>query len=98
MSARLIRTLGLVACVLGLVAVAPAASAGHKTDPLTKNLHPLGHIEEPRSLINPRVGNTNIPHRHRLLGQARLPGELGRLHDPGPRGARQPHDHLPHLL
>jgi hypothetical protein len=60
MRSRLIRTLGLAACVLGLVAVAPAASAGHKTDPHTKNLHPLGHIEEPRSLINPRVGNTNI--------------------------------------
>jgi hypothetical protein len=60
MSARLIRTLGLVACVLGLVAVAPAASAGHKTDPHTKNLHPLGPNQEHRSLINPRVGNTNI--------------------------------------
>jgi hypothetical protein len=45
---------------LALVSTGLPASAGHKTDPHTKNLHPLGHIEEPRSLINPAVGNTNI--------------------------------------
>jgi hypothetical protein len=33
---------------------------GPQDDPHTKNLHPLGHIQEPRSLINPRVGNTKI--------------------------------------
>lgn len=43
--------------VLGLTA-APA-SAGHDTDPRTNNLHPLGHIEEPASLLT-GAGGGNI--------------------------------------
>jgi hypothetical protein len=43
-----------------LVSGAFPATAHHKSDPRTKNLHPIGHIEEPRSLLNPDVGNTNI--------------------------------------
>lgn len=46
--------------VCALVAAGPAASAGHLTDPRTRNLHPLGHIVEPASLIDPKVGNINI--------------------------------------
>jgi hypothetical protein len=33
-----------------MVAYAPAAGAGHDTDPHTPNLHPLGHIVEPAVL------------------------------------------------
>ena len=36
--------------VLALAVSALPASAGHETDPRTKNLHPLGHIEEPAVL------------------------------------------------
>lgn len=45
--------------VLSLVflAVAPVgAGAGHEEDPRTKNLHPLGHIEEPASLLTGEGG------------------------------------------
>ena len=40
----------VLAMVVGVMAVAVAipATAGHKTDPRTKNIHPLGHIEEPK--------------------------------------------------
>jgi hypothetical protein len=44
---RLFRLLVLAACVLAMVAYAPAAGAGHDTDPRTANLVPLGHIVEP---------------------------------------------------
>jgi hypothetical protein len=43
-----------------MLAFAVSASAGHKTDPHTPNLHPLGHIEEPASLLNAAVGNPDI--------------------------------------
>ena len=61
---RLYRSLVLVGCVVSLLAVAPTASAGHKTDPRTNNLHPLGHIVEPAVLggfggANPDI-NTDI--------------------------------------
>jgi hypothetical protein len=46
--------------VLGLVLLALPVSAGHDDDPSTENLHPLGHIEEPASLLNPDIGNPNI--------------------------------------
>ncbi len=42
-----------------LLPVAPA-TAGHDDDPRTDNLHPMGHIEEPASLLRSEVGNTNI--------------------------------------
>lgn len=41
------RFLILVASTIGLLAIAAEAIAGHDADPRTKNLHPLGHIEEP---------------------------------------------------
>jgi hypothetical protein len=34
--------------------------AGHEEDPRTQNLHPMGHIFEPASLLNTDIGNTNI--------------------------------------
>jgi hypothetical protein len=60
----LYRSVILVGCMVSLLAVAPAASAGHKTDPRTNNLHPLGHIVEPAVLggfggANPDI-NTDI--------------------------------------
>ena len=40
-----------IACALGaLLAAGMPAQAGHKNDPRTKNLHPLGHIEESAAL------------------------------------------------
>jgi hypothetical protein len=36
------------------------ATAGHTNDPRTDNIHPAGHIEEPRSLLNPDIGNINV--------------------------------------
>ncbi len=53
----------IVLAALSLLLVAMPASpvgAGHDTDPRTKNLHPMGHIVEPASLLNTDVGNTNI--------------------------------------
>ena len=43
-----------------LVGIGLPASAGHINDPRTDNINPLGHIEEPRSLINPAIGNINV--------------------------------------
>jgi hypothetical protein len=40
----------LAACTVGLIAFAPAASAGHETDPRTPNLDVKGHIVEPAVL------------------------------------------------
>jgi hypothetical protein len=54
------RLVVLAIAALGLVAFAAAASAGHDTDPRTPNMHPLGHIVEPASLLNPAVGNPDI--------------------------------------
>jgi hypothetical protein len=36
------------------------AAAEHEDRPATNNLHPMGHIEEPASLINPEIANPNI--------------------------------------
>jgi hypothetical protein len=41
----------LIAAVVTLVATAMPASAGHEDDPRTKNMHPMGHIEEPRAFL-----------------------------------------------
>ena len=57
---RLFRMLVPVAIAVGIVAFPLGAGAGHKTDPRTKNLKPLGHIFEPASLLNPAVGNPDI--------------------------------------
>ena len=54
--ARRLGILAICAMALGTVMMAPPVAAGHRDDPRTKNLHPLGHIEEPRSttaLFNP---------------------------------------------
>jgi hypothetical protein len=50
----------LLTAALTVVSVAAPAGAGHDNDPRTKNLHPMGHIVEPASLLNPDVGNPNI--------------------------------------
>jgi hypothetical protein len=54
------RIFALPALAAGLLAFPLAAGAGHTTDPRTANMHPLGHIEEPASLLNPAVGNPDI--------------------------------------
>jgi hypothetical protein len=50
------------ALLIAAVLVVPAlpAQARHRQDPRTNNLRPRGHIIEPRSLINPEIGNPNI--------------------------------------
>jgi hypothetical protein len=52
----------LISALAALIALLMAAPAGasHKDDPRTKNLHPLGHIEEPRSLLDPAIANPNV--------------------------------------
>jgi hypothetical protein len=40
----------LMSAVL-VVALGLPASAGHENDPRTKNMHPMGHIEEPRAFL-----------------------------------------------
>jgi hypothetical protein len=50
----------LTVFAVGLLAFPLAASAGHDADPHTNNIHPLGHIVEPASLLNPAVGNPDI--------------------------------------
>ena len=62
---RLCRSFVVAGCALALLAFAPAAMAGHTTDPRTSNLQPLGHIFEPAVLGgfgggNPDI-NTDIP-------------------------------------
>jgi hypothetical protein len=57
-SLRYVSVLGIL--VLGFLVLPPGASAGHDDDPRTSNLHPLGHIEEPRSLLDPDAENPNI--------------------------------------
>ncbi|HEX6329687.1 MAG TPA: hypothetical protein VF129_00145 [Actinomycetota bacterium] len=54
------RALVGVTVVLLLMPLGVPASAGHDGDPRTKNLHPMGHIQEPRSLIDPDADNHNI--------------------------------------
>ena len=57
---RLYRSVVAVGCVFGLLAAAPVANAGHRTDPRTQNLHPLGHIVEPAVLGGFGGGNPDI--------------------------------------
>ena len=58
------KLLTLSLSVLLLLAAAVPVSASHEDRPSTKNLHPIGHIEEPRSgtaLFNPAApGDPNI--------------------------------------
>ncbi len=49
MTPRLVLTVAFAAILVALPAA--QAGAGHEDDPRTKNLHPMGHIEEPASLI-----------------------------------------------
>ncbi len=49
-----------VLAAAALLSIPMLATAGHKDDPRTKNLHPLGHDEVPASLLNPDIGNPNI--------------------------------------
>ncbi|MAT99597.1 MAG: hypothetical protein CL608_20840 [Anaerolineaceae bacterium] len=46
--------------ILFLLTFSIPVFAGHEADPRTKNLHPMGHIVEPASLLNPNIGNPNI--------------------------------------
>jgi hypothetical protein len=74
----LYRLLILVGCAAGLLAVAPAASAEHRTDPRTNNLHPLGHIVEPAVLggfggANPDI-HTDIAFSGRFAFQGNWDG------------------------
>ncbi|MBT8249457.1 MAG: hypothetical protein KJN81_04285 [Acidimicrobiia bacterium] len=48
------------ALLMGVLLAAGPAGADHDADPRTKNLHPMGHIVEPASLLNPAIGNPNI--------------------------------------
>ncbi len=50
-----------VAFSMALLTLSPVvpAGAGHNGDPITSNLHPMGHIEEPASLLT-GVGGGNI--------------------------------------
>jgi hypothetical protein len=75
---RLCRSLALVGCAIGVLAFAPAAMAGHKGDPRTKNMHPLGHIVEPAVLggfggANPDI-NTDIAFQGKLAFQGNWDG------------------------
>jgi LVIVD repeat len=75
---HLCRCLVLVGIGLGTLALAPAAMAGHKQDPRTKNLHPLGHIVEPAVLggfggANPDI-NTDIAFQGKLAFQGNWDG------------------------
>jgi hypothetical protein len=56
----LYRCLIVVGCAIGMFAVVPVASAEHRTDPRTQNLHPLGHIVEPAVLGGFGGGNPDI--------------------------------------
>ncbi|MFQ5947575.1 MAG: LVIVD repeat-containing protein [Acidimicrobiia bacterium] len=56
------RIIVLIAALSVVLLALPAspAGAGHTTDPKTNNMHPLGHIVEPASLLNASIGNPNI--------------------------------------
>ena len=45
--------------VVLLAAMALPAAAGHEDRPRTDNLHPMGHIEEPRSMFGGLDGMTD---------------------------------------
>ena len=58
---RKIRLSALLMAFAMLVALGVPASAHHENDPRTKNLHPMGHIEEPASLFfGPPTVHTDI--------------------------------------
>jgi hypothetical protein len=57
---RLCRSFVPAACVVGLLAFAQTALAGHRTDPRTSNLQPLGHIFEPAVLGGFGGGNPDV--------------------------------------
>ena len=57
---RRVRFAAFMLSVTALVGLSLPAQAGHSSDPATKNLHPMGHIEEPASLLNPAVANPDI--------------------------------------
>jgi hypothetical protein len=59
-SVRKIRFITILLPAAAILALGLPAGAGHTTDPRTNNLHPLGHIEEPASLLNPAVANPDI--------------------------------------
>jgi hypothetical protein len=76
--ARLCRSFIIAGCVLGVLAFAPAAMAGHTQDPRTPNLHPLGHIEEPAVLggfggANPDI-HTDIAFQRKFAIQGNWDG------------------------
>ncbi len=50
----------LTLVLIGFVAFASTATAGHGDDPRTNNIHPLGHDEVAASLLNADIGNPNI--------------------------------------
>jgi hypothetical protein len=64
--------------ILGITVTATPVGAGHRDDPRTKNLHPLGHIEEPRSttaLFNPEApGDPRIHTDIAFWGQTAFQG------------------------
>jgi hypothetical protein len=57
---RKIRFATVLLASAAVIALGLPAGAGHTTDPSTNNLHPMGHIEEPASLLNPAIGNPDI--------------------------------------
>ena len=50
----------LLSMLTALAAIPLTVLGGHTDDPRTLNLHPLGHIEEPASLINPAANGPNV--------------------------------------
>jgi hypothetical protein len=53
------KKLALLALFLLILVTVPVL-AGHDEDPRTQNLHPMGHIIEPASLLNSAIDNPNI--------------------------------------
>ena len=47
------RRLLAIMCALAVVLLGLPAQAGHRDDPRTNNLHPMGHIEEPATFVGP---------------------------------------------
>jgi hypothetical protein len=85
---HLCRSLVIVGCAVGTLALAPAAMAGHTQDPRTNNLHPLGHIVEPAVLggfggANPDI-HTDIAFQGTLAYQGNWDGfNIRDIADPG---------------
>jgi hypothetical protein len=87
---RLCRTFVPAACVVGLLVFAQTATAGHRTDPRTSNLQPLGHIFEPAVLggfggANPDI-NTDIAFQGKYAYQGNWDGfsirDISSAHNP----------------